>query len=704
MRGRRSLLLFLAVTGITLQTGAQTHPSPADKYLWLEDVSGERAMAWVRAENARTAKVLQSDPRFAGLESTALKVLESPDRLPVPAINGDNVYNTWQDAQHVRGILRRTSVTDYMNRQPHWETLLDYDALGKQDNQKWVHKGRVCLYPGNELCLIGLSAGGEDAVTLREFNLKTGKFVADGFVLPRSKQDVDWIDKDTLLVARDWGAGTMTRSGYPFVVKRWKRGQPLDEAKEIYRGSESDVEAGGGTLNDSEGHRLTLFYRAVNFFESENSLLTPDGVKRLGLPKKVAVNGLLNGRIIVTINEDWKPDAAGRKIVQGSVVSLDLEEVKKDPLHLKPVVVFAPTTAEFVQRAAISKNHLILTMLENVQGRVSIYSPGAKGAWTRKKLEVPDNRTVSIVSVNWSDNRFFLSLTGFLTPSSLWLGDAGAGTLKEAKTLPPQFDASALLVEQLTAVSKDGTKVPYFVVRRKDLRYDGSNPTLLNAYGGFQVSVTPSYSAVRGKLWLERGGVFVLANIRGGGEFGPAWHEAGLKTHRQRIYDDFAAVGQDLVKRRITSPRRLGIEGGSNGGLLMGVEMTQHPEMWNAVVIEVPLLDMLRFEHIAAGASWVGEYGSVSIPAERAFLASISPYHQLKPDGKYPEPLIFTTTKDDRVGPVHARKFAARMEEFKKPFYYREIIEGGHDAGADLKQRAETQAVTFTYLMRKLMD
>ena len=316
----------------------------------------------------------------------------------------------------------------------------------------------------------------------------------------------------------------------------------------------------------------------------------------------------------------------------------------------------------------------------------------------------PDNLTVSVTTTNWSDNRFFLSLTGFLTPSSLMLGDAATGTLKEAKTLPAQFDASRHTVEQLWAVSKDGTKVPYFVVHPKDMKYDGNNPTLLSAYGGFQISETPRYSASIGKLWLERGGTYVLANIRGGGEFGPAWHEAGLKTNRQRIYDDFSAVGQDLVKRKITSPRRLGIEGGSNGGLLMGVEMTQHPEMWNAILIEIPLLDMLGFEHIAAGASWVGEYGSVSNPAERAFLASISPYNQLKKGVKYPEPFIFTTTKDDRVGPVHARKFAAKMEEFDKPFYYDEIVEGGHAAGADLKEQAKTFATEYTYLTRKLMD
>jgi prolyl oligopeptidase len=688
-----------------MNAGTQAPTESADKYQWLEDVSGERSMAWVKAENERSAKVLESDPHFAGLEATALKVLEAPDRLPYPRINGGDVYNAWQDAEHVRGILRRTSVADYLAAQPHWQTVLDYDALAKQDNERWVEKGLSCLYPGDELCLVALSAGGEDAVTMREFNLKLGKFVEGGFVLPRSKQGVGWVDKDTLLVSRDWGAGTMTKSGYPFVVKLWKRSQTLDQAKEVYRGAETD-ETGtwARTLNDSEGHHVAVVRRGLTFFEAEMSLLTPDGPKRIALPGKAGINGLVEGQMIVTLDEDWKPEGQDTKFVMGSIISLNLEAVKKDPSHLKPSVVFAPTAREFAQSVGITKSQLLLTTLENVQGRGYVCALGANGAWTRKKLNVPDNRAVDIVSTNWSDNQFFISLTGFLTPSSLWLGDAGVSMLKEAKTLPPKFDASGMVTEQSEAVSKDGTKVPYFIVRPKDIKYDSANPTLLTAYGGFLSSETPDYSDLRGKLWLERGGVFVLANIRGGGEFGPAWHEAGLKTHRQRIYDDFAAVGQDLVTRKITSPRRLGIVGASNGGLLMGVEMTQHPEMWNAVVIQVPLLDMLRFEQIAAGASWVGEYGSVKNPEERAFLASISPYHQLRPDVDYPEPLIFTTTKDDRVGPVHARKFAAKMEEFKKPFYYDEIIEGGHAAGADLKERAKTEAVKYTYLTRKLMD
>jgi len=702
-RGATFIVLIAGALSAAMHFNAQT-PDPVDKYLWLEDVWGERSMAWVKAENERSLKVLESDPRYQPLEAAALKILESPDRLPMPRLNGDIVYNTWQDAQHIRGILRQVSLANYLTEKPEWHTILDYDALAKHDNEKWVQKGRTCLYPGNKLCLIALSAGGEDAETLREFDLETGKFVENGFVLPRSKQGTSWIDKDTLLVGRDWGPGSMTKSGYPFVVKRWKRGQPLDQAQEVYRGTENDVSAGGFVINDSTGHQATLLVRGVNFFETELSLLAPDGAKRIALPGKMDLEGLVEGQLIVALNEDWQPAGLATKFVEGTIVSLDLEAVKKDPLHLKPNIVFVPTATEFAQGADVTKNYLLVSTLDHVQGRVYSYSLAAGGAWTRKKLDVPDNRAVSIDSTNWSDNQFFLSVEGFLTPSALFLGDARTTKLQEAKTLKPQFDASEDVVEQLEATSKDGTKVPYFIVHRKDLKYDGSNPTLLTAYGGFQVSLTPDYSATIGKLWLERGGVYVLANIRGGGEFGPAWHEAGLKTHRQRIYDDFAAVGQDLVTRRITSPRHLGIMGGSNGGLLMGVEMTQHPEMWNAVVIQVPLLDMLRFEKIAAGASWVGEYGSVSVPEERAFLASISPYNQLKADANYPEPLIFTTTKDDRVGPVHARKFAAKMEELKKPFLYDEIIEGGHGAGADLKEKAATEAIQFTYLSRKLMD
>jgi prolyl oligopeptidase len=704
-----ALMTIAAVTaglgGLPARAQQASREQP-DNYTWLEDIHGGRPMAWVKAENARTAAVIENDTHFLPLEAEALEVLESPDRLPDPQFRNGVVYNTWRDAEHVRGIVRRTTLKDYLTAEPKWETVLDYDALSKADNQSWVGKGLECLHPEDELCLVALSAGGEDAVVRREMNLKTGEFVEGGFALPRGKQTVSWVDKDTLLIGRDWGPGTMSEAGYPITVRRWRRGQPMESAEEVFRGDVKDNGYGdpARVFIDGRDHHAIVVQRNLSTFAHENYLLLPGGARKLSLPLKARVGGLLGGQLLVTLDEDWTPDGQTNKVAQGSVVALDLAAVEKDPVRLKPTVVFAPTAQEFEQWFSTTKNHMVLATLEHVQGRAYVYTLGSDGKWIHQRLPVPANLTISSGTASQTDDRFFLGMEGFLTPPSLWLGDASNGTFTLAKSQKPQFDASADVVEQLEATSKDGTRVPYFVVHRKDMPYDGSNPTVLTAYGGFQVSNTPHYSAVDGKLWLEHGGVYVLANIRGGGEFGPAWHEAGLKTHRQRIYDDFYAVAQDLVTHKITSSRRLGIIGGSNGGLLMGVEFTEHPEMWNAVVIEVPLLDMLGFEHLSAGASWVGEYGSVSVPVERAFLASISPYNQLKPNVHYPEPLIFTTTKDDRVGPVHARKFAARLEEFHKPFFYDEITEGGHGAGADKKQEARTDAGDFTYLMMKLMD
>lgn len=678
----------------------------ADKYTWLEDIHGVRSMEWVKAEDARTAEVIEKQKEFAPLEEDALKVLDSPDKLASPQFRGGLVYNTWHDKDHVRGIVRRTTLESYLTDNPKWETVIDYDALGKQDKQSWVGHGLDCLQPEEEQCLVALSASGEDADTMREFNLKAGKFVKGGFTLSRSKQRVSWIDRDTLLVARDWGAGTMSVAGYPISVRIWKRGTPLDSAKEVYRGNPRDEGFGVDTiaLADGQGHRVEVIENSKTFFQKEFYILLPAGTRKLNLPLKSDLVGLLDNQLLASIDEDWTPEGQTKSIRAGSVISLNLAAIKADPVHLKPTILFQPTSQEFAQQVVATKNHVLLTTLELVQGRVYVYTFGKEGKWTRTRLAAPDNETTGIATASLLDDKFFLAHTGFLTPSGVLLGDANNASLKPGKTEKALFDGSKDVVEQLEATSKDGTKVPYFVVHRRDIPMDGSTPTLMTAYGGFQISETPRYSAVMGKLWLERGCTFVLANIRGGGEFGPAWHEAGLKTHRQRIYDDFYAVGKDLVARKFTSSEHLGIVGGSNGGLLMGVEFTQHPEMWKAVVIQVPLLDMLAYEHLSAGASWVGEYGSVSVPAQRKFLASISPYNQLRPDVKYPQPLIFTTTADDRVGPVHARKFAARMEEFHKPFYYDEITEGGHGSGADNRQTARTQAEEYTYLTMKLVD
>jgi prolyl oligopeptidase len=687
---------------VTGETPAESSAEPVDPYLWLEDASSPRAMAWVRAENAKSLGVLESDPHFAGLYASALTIAQARDRIPYPDYLAGRIYNFWQDPVHVRGIFRYTTPAGYAQAAPSWKTALDLDAVSKSEHANWVFDGADCLWPSDQRCLISLSDGGEDAQTVREFDLRSQSFVRGGFVLPHGKQSSTWEDADTLVVGREWKPGEMTASGYPYVLKRLRRGRPLSSAVEIFRGTKSDISVNASVFHDAQNDRLTLIDRGLTFFTSEQFLVTSQGVRRLNVPLKVRATALLAGRLLFTLDEDWT--AGGKTFRQGSLVAVDLAALKADPAHLKPSLVYAPGPRDSLGNVGTTAAQLIVTTYHNVRGRAFIYSPLPDGRWANRRLDLPDNVSIELTDTNAHGDDAFLSATGYLTPTTLWHVNARSGALAIAKALPAKFDASKDVVEQREATSKDGTQIPYFIVRPKGMVSNGANPTILYAYGGFQISETPAYSALVGKLWLERGGVFVVANIRGGGEFGPAWHDAGLKTHRQRVFDDFAAVAEDLIARKVTSPQHLGIQGGSNGGLLMGVEFTQHPELWNAVDIQVPLLDMLRFEKIAAGASWVGEYGSVSVPSERAFLASISPYNNIKPGVKYPEPLIWTTTKDDRVGPQHARKFAARLSEMGIPYLFYEVIEGGHGSGANIKERAHTTALEMTYFTRQLMD
>jgi prolyl oligopeptidase len=685
-----------------VQTPVST-PDAADPYLWLEEFSSPRAMAWVERHNEVTTKRLEADPGYARNYAEALEIAGAKDRIPRPEFLHGEIYNFWQDPGHLRGIWRKTSLADYTTPEPHWTTVLDIDALNKAESKSWVFKGASILRPDETRCIIQLSDGGEDAVVAREFDLDTGKFVEAGFSLPRGKHRIAWEDKDTLLVATDWTPGELTTSGYPFIVKRLKRGQPLSSAVEVFRGTKSDGGYGVAptVLHDGQGHWLAGITRPLDTFRSEHYLVTDQGTARLAVPDKSQIVDLVAGRVILRLNEDWS--VAGKTFAAGSLVQTDLADTKGSPGSLQPARIWSPGPREALSGVTATRDRLLVGVLENVQGRAFVYAPSGQG-WTHEAMSVPDNVSVSFAAADAKSDRAFVEMEGFLSPTSLWLADANGGALSKAKTLPPKFDASREVAEQFEATSTDGTKIPYFVVHRKDLALDSSTPTLMTAYGGFQIARTPRYGAETGKLWLERGGAFVLANIRGGGEFGPRWHEAGLGVKRQIIYDDFAAVAKDLFARKITSPRRLGIQGGSNGGLLMGVEFTQHPEMWKAVVIDVPLLDMIRISKIAAGASWQGEYGDVNAdPVVKAFWLKTSPYHNLRPGVAYPEPFIFTTTKDDRVGPQHARKFAARMEEMGLPFLYYENTEGGHGSGADLKQAARTSALTMTYLQEKLM-
>jgi prolyl oligopeptidase len=692
----RPVLLAAALALCCHAAWAQSEP---DKFLWLEDVNSPRALDWVRSQNAPTLARLQADPRYRTDYDIALTLAQDPDRIPIPQFIGGMVYNLWQDADHVQGIFRRTTLDSYRTAAPHWTTVLDLDALSRQEGHRWVFKAITCWQPEERRCLISLSDGGEDAVTTREYDMQLNRFVDGGFTLPRSKMVVAWLDGDTILAATDWGPGSLTHSGYPFIVKKLQRRQPLSAATTYFTAQSTDVGVRLESFSDGAGRNAVIIERELDFFRLETLLADPIQPTPLPLPQKLTVDGLTHGHLIVTLNEAFS--TAGRMVPAGSIAALDLDH---SSAPLQPI--FTPGPRQSVDTAAATRDQVIAAVYDNVRGRAIAFTPTSQATgqtWTARTLPLPDNASVDVVDTSFRDNRVFLSVTSFLQPTSLYLADlATTDAPEKLKSLPARFDAAHEAVDQHEATSSDGTKIPYFVVHPQNMAADGINPTLLYAYGGFQISMTPTYNATLGRLWLEHGGVYVLANIRGGGEFGPAWHEAGLKTHRQRIYDDFAAVARDLIATHITSPAHLGIRGGSNGGLLMGVEFTQHPELYKAVIIDVPLLDMLRYEQIAAGASWVGEYGTVSDPTQRAFLASISPYNNLRLGVAYPEPFIFTTTKDDRVGPVHARKFAARLAELHRPYLYYEAIEGGHAAGANLKEKAQQQALEMTYLAEQL--
>ncbi len=673
----------------------------SDPYTYMEEADGAKALDFARAENARSLPQLQNDPRYAGLYADALKIVTAKDRIPAVAIAGDgSLRDFWQDAQHVRGIWRTTSLASYRAAEPQWKTVLDLDALSKAENANWVWKGAQCLKPADRLCLVHLSNGGKDAVEVREFDAATGQFVAGGFHLPEGKHRIEWVDRDTLAVATDWTKGEVTASGYPYVVKLLKRGQPLSAASEVFRGDPKDVSVQPTVLREPDGEvAAVLINRELNFFNAEHLLVTPKGPVRLALPTKSTIQTYVGGKVIVTLEQDWPQ----KQLKQGDLLSFELKAVKAGPGNLAATLILRPSASQAIEEVASTKSRLVVVVLDDVKGQIRSFRAGPKG-WTSKTLNLPSDSTLGIASTGDADEQMIVDVTSFLTPSSQWFVDAAAGKPEQLKALPPRFDASQSVVEQLWATSRDGTRVPYFVVRPKGLKLDGTAPTLLTAYGGFQLSQTPAYAATAGKLWLEKGGVYVLANIRGGGEFGPRWHNAGLKLNRMRVYDDFFAVSRDLIARKITSARKLGIEGGSNGGLLMGVALTQHPELYNAIVIQVPLFDMIAYTHIGAGASWVGEYGDPAVPAERAVLDSYSPYQLLAPGKPYPRVFIETSTKDDRVHPAHARKAAARLKEFGYDYLYYENIDGGHAASANLNERALRIALEYTYLSQRLMN
>ena len=702
-------LILFSFAGLALMS-CRDEPPPSmaetdsDPYLWLEEVEGEQALSWVRGQNERTLADLRSDPNYVEFEAAALEVLTSKERIPYGRIRDGKVYNFWQDETNVRGLWRCTSLESYRSDEPDWETVLDFDELSRAEDKNWVFKGADCFHDTSAnryYCLISLSDGGKDAVIKREFDLETRSFVEDGFVTPEAKQGSEWAGPDVLLIGTDWGEGSLTDSGYPRIVKRWERGTPLSEATELLAGDPEDVAVWPYTIEMAGGRILSCVEESDTFFTSTHWWI-PDGETKpvqIPVPPKCGLSDVLGKWMFILLKEDW--EVAGESFLSGDLVSFDLEEFVEKRTVPTVRLAFRPSETQAVNAVRVAGKTALLSIDDQVTGQVLRLEEEAD-QWITAPIDLPGSGQAGIAFADEDEMTAFLTYEGFLTPDSLFEFDTLTYEVSPLKSLPPKFDATGLVVEQFFAESTDGTQIPYFAVHREDIPLDGKTPTLLYGYGGFQISLNPGYNGTTGRLWLEKGGAYILANIRGGGEFGPAWHQAGLKLNRQRVYDDFISVAEDVIEKGITSPPHLGIMGGSNGGLLMGVMLNQRPDLWNAVVVQVPLLDMLRYHLLLAGASWVDEYGSPEILEERAFLERISPYHNFNPERDYPVPFFVTSTKDDRVHPGHARKMAKLFEAAGLPFFYYENIDGGHSAAANQAERARRTALEYTYLTRRL--
>jgi prolyl oligopeptidase len=669
-----------------------------DPYLWLEDVQGANALAWVAEQNAKTLAAL-CGPDFERDRAAFRAILSAPDKIPFVSKTGEFLYNLWQDTEHVRGLWRRTSMASYRRPVPEWTTMLDIDALGRSEREDWVWHGCTTLPPDHRCGLVALSRGGADAGLLREFDLDARAFVPDGFVLPEGKHSAEWVDADTLLVESPLGDGHATTSGYARTVRRWRRGEPFAAAETLFEGRESDVSV-YASVDHEPGFERTFVGRRFSFFDVESFLLDAAGGRRLIEVPSDANFEIHREWLTMRLRTPWRP--SGREFAADSLIAIRLDAFMAGDRDFD--LLFAPTERRTIKSFSWSKNRLAIGVLDNLKSRILIAEPSAAG-WSIAPLAgVPETETADIWCVGndgaTASEDFFLTLTGYLTPSSLHLvaPDRPPELLKQS---PARFDASGLVVTQHEATAADGVRIPYFEIAHSDTARDGSTPTILYGYGGFLVSMLPSYMALAGKAWLERGGTYVVANIRGGGEFGAAWHKAGIRERKKTSHDDFATVAADLIARGMTSPKHLACSGGSNGGLLVGNMLARYPELFGAIWCTIPLLDMRRYSKLFAGASWIAEYGDPDVPADWAFLKDISPYQLMEPGRDYPPILLWTSARDDRVHPGHARKMAARLEALGQQVYFYEPPQGGHGP-TDFEQTAHMWALGYAFLRRTI--
>jgi prolyl oligopeptidase len=714
--------LFGALAALTPMTASSATPSATpsfdlttasdDPYRWLEAVHDERALAWVRARNAESRAVLAQQPRFAAMRDGFRAVLDSRDKIPAVNRRGAHFYNLWRDAEHPRGLWRRTTLAEYRKPQPAWDTVIDLDALARAEGENWVWAGANCLGPAYTRCLVSLSRGGADARLVREFDTAAKRFVEGGFALPEAKSRVAWHSADVVYVATDFGPGSLTDSGYPRVIKRWQRGQALAQAHTVFEGQAQDVSV-SVSVDATPGFERTVFTRSTDFYHQQQSLLVGDRLQRINLPDDADIT-FWRERALVRLRSAWT--VAGTTWPGGSLLLGDADKIlaAADSAAMPPLqALFTPSATRSLAGVSTTRSQVLLNLLDNVAGKLEAWRPEGSG-WVGREIKTPYPGTLYASALHDPEldrdssqrddlaEDYLLTYTDFLTPDSLLLGNTGQDGLTPLKTLPAYFDASGMRVEQRFATSKDGTRVPYFIVWPRGAVADANNPTVLTGYGGFEVSRNPWYSGAFGTAWYAHGGVLVLANIRGGGEFGPAWHQSAIQANKQRSYDDFAAVAEDLIARKVTSAKHLGIQGGSNGGLLVGAVMLQRPELFAAVVCQVPLLDMQRYHKLLAGASWIAEYGDPDKPEEWAWISRYSPYQNVLAGMTLPKVLFTTSTRDDRVHPGHARKMAARMlAQGHAPLYF-ENIEGGHAGAADNRQKADMLALEFAFLWQQL--
>jgi len=695
------LYRFLLPAAALLLAAAAAPAATDDPYLWLEEIEGKRALDQVKEWNAATERLLTADPKYEDYRRRALAILDDKEQIAAPSqVIGDKVLNLWRDADNPRGLWRVSPLAAYRAGRPQWRTLIDVDALGKKEGKSWVWHGADCLPPDYRRCLVSLSPGGTDADVVREFDLATGTFVEGGFTVPEAKSSVAWVDFDTLMVGTDYGAGSLTASGYPRIVKLWKRGTPLSSARTLFSGEAGDVGVNPVAVQSAD-RRWVFVSRGKTFWTNEYHLLAPaGGLIPVPLPADAEFEDVIGDRLIAKLQSPLGRFRAG------TLVSYSLNDILGRG-HAEPRLVLAPTAKQAIEEVSASDNVLWVKALDDVSGKLFALTPKKKGGWTSRAIALPANSTIHLLAAGGTPDLAFVTVEGMLTPPALYAVQRG-GRPALVQRLPAKFDSSKLTVEQRFATSKDGTRIPYFLVRRKGT--SGPVPTLIHAYGGFRAAQTPGYltgqpyrAGPLAMFWTEEGNAYVLANIRGGGEYGPEWHKSVLRENRQKSFDDLHAVAEDLIRSGVTAKGKIGISGRSNGGVLVGAAMNQRPDLYSAVISGSPLHDMKRYSHLLAGASWVDEYGDPDKPEDWAFLSKYSPYQNLKPGVRYPAVFFYSSTKDDRVHPGHARKMAARLAEYGNRFYFHEYLEGGHSVGADNAEDAKRAALLMAYLKRELV-